>query len=647
MFREIYFENWPIDYDNRKEYIEKIQAKYGYLEKYLSVDGHGMHYRLTGLSKVNIFVGPNNSGKSRFLRELLMIKDYKVKIDYHWDYAFYNKSILLRLSRLIELVIKENKTIFSDEEHKMFLQSASKKINHGNSPTILSDLFNKIMTGYERDSGYLPHLHAKAHHEIDYFLENGILYLEDGKFILNDTVRNEFNFLNNRIYIPILRGLRPFDSISVEDKDIYYQRTEKDYFPREKDLDEPIPKRTDFTMYTGLTFYEELRKHLLGDQPDRDRIKRYEHFLSTEFFNDQLVTLIPKLSSDVINVKIGNEEYPIYELGDGIQSIILITFPLFMEEEGIFFIEEPELFLHPEMQRRLVEVLTDDERWPKAVFFITTHSNHLLDLSLNNNMVSLFTVNKKPEFTIEKPRYEVQHRQKPDQYMMSLLGVRNTSVMLSNCTIWVEGITDILYLRKWLEIFMDHHHEHDKTNQIFVESTHFTFMEYHGCDSLRHWGSCEEEGVEINSFTRNILLIKDNDSQIEENSKNDIVYKKNMKIDKRMKQIFGDDFILLDNGEIENYISTKVLKEKFIKDKVDIKIDFKENDFKLRKLFKYLDGYLKEKKYQGNKKYETGKKRKKPFCRDIVSLTTEWDDLSEEAKKLTKKIYSFIKKHNS
>ena len=55
-------------------------------------------------------------------------------------------------------------------------------------------------------------------------------------------------------------------------------------------------------------------------------------------------------------------------------------------EEMLFFIEEPELNLHPGLQRKLIEAMLSDE-FSNHQFFLTTHSNHLLDLTLDYSFV--------------------------------------------------------------------------------------------------------------------------------------------------------------------------------------------------------------------------------------------------------------------
>ena len=116
-----------------------------------------------------------------------------------------------------------------------------------------------------------------------------------------------------------------------------------------------------------MQFYENVKNYLLGDLEQRKIISDYEKYLSKTFFDNEPVVIIPKINDDVLTVRIGEEEYKIYELGDGIQSIILITFPLFLYLDKakstsiLVFIEEPEVGLHPKLQRKLIKTLLDDK----------------------------------------------------------------------------------------------------------------------------------------------------------------------------------------------------------------------------------------------------------------------------------------------
>lgn len=93
----------------------------------------------------------------------------------------------------------------------------------------------------------------------------------------------------------------------------------------------------------------------------------------------------------------GGEEYPIYQLGDGLQSLIICTYPIVTEQKpgSLFFIEEPDLGMHPSLQRSFVDVLKSYHLKKGHQFFLTTHSNHLLDLLEDDELVSIFSFSEK------------------------------------------------------------------------------------------------------------------------------------------------------------------------------------------------------------------------------------------------------------
>ncbi len=89
-------------------------------------------------------------------------------------------------------------------------------------------------------------------------------------------------------------------------------------------------------MFSGLSLFADLRRRLLGrTQSERDSVRQYEDFLADNFFGGSKVTLVPveEDGNDVVHIKIGNkEDYPIYQLGDGLQSLIICTYPIVTEQ---------------------------------------------------------------------------------------------------------------------------------------------------------------------------------------------------------------------------------------------------------------------------------------------------------------------------
>ncbi len=367
---------------------------------------------LAGLSRVNFLVGPNNSGKSRFLRELTRID--KLRFGPAGGFVEMAK-IAEDFKTGIDAIIRGGVTEIGGFKSGTSSYPSFDFIAEADKP------FDDLRTLIDRAATADP-----ASHPIQtttYGTTSGELTRQIKQLGEQTKQRADVFFATLptppkllRLYIPALRGLRPFQGVG----DCYAERTQTDYFSTT-----PIP-----TIFTGLTLHTELEALLLGDLAARKSVERFQTFLSRSFFGGQDVALIPRKGAGVLYIKIGEEvELPIYSLGDGIQMIIIITFPLFQNagKPAIVCIEEPELFLHPGLQRVLLKTLID---FPENRYFVATHSNHLLDLSLEFDCVSVFTFHKELEDSdaAEKhARFRIERMSSHDHRTLQLLGTRNSS----------------------------------------------------------------------------------------------------------------------------------------------------------------------------------------------------------------------------
>lgn len=390
---------------------------------------------LKNLSKINIFVGSNNSGKSRFIRILFNQSSYSIiptTIDLFElnilidSYKNDVKSLLSRYNILDYGSIIANmssiESLNAIEINRAYLATLLKSVDLIANLNVEQSITTKFAS-----TGFSSNQHAEI---IKGLNKLGKKYLNRIKEIIGDSP-DIYSFKS--VYVPTLRGLRPFN----DDTDYYSQRTKQDYFTNLEETDE---------IFSGLEMYQKVKELLLGDLQSREKISDFQKFLGDAFFDGQQVALIPSIKSDVLYVKIGKEkEQPIYNLGDGIQSIIILTFPLFInkDENLLVFIEEPELYLHPGLQRKLIETFMSFKNFQ---YFITTHSNHFLDITLDVDAISIYTFRKQLENEIDTrevtANFVIENTSNEDNSILEMIGVKNSSVFLSNCTIWVEGITD-------------------------------------------------------------------------------------------------------------------------------------------------------------------------------------------------------------
>lgn len=477
------------------------------------------------LKRFNLLIGPNNSGKSRLLRQLFSspIDNLNVSLGGEFRYALESLGGIFKAVQadpnfgnfncngLLEIYEGECKSASSIKEHVSRFVAA---VNEASDP-------NRSLMG--SGLGSYPQVRDIAtRRRPSEELEN----LANSAQSLSGLKRH---------YIPILRGMRPLG----EGGDLFLERTVKDYFFNRK--------KENLNIVTGFNLYSLLVSNLLGQPEDRVRIRAYEKILGDEFFGGAEVTLIPEYGKDTVAVKIGeDDQFPIYNLGDGLQQVIIITSVAFLEKDfSIFFIEEPEACLHPGLLRKLAVFLLNHTQHQ---YISTTHSNHLLDLAETHGEVVIHRVCKVKAGSGQV--FKIQECTR-DRDLLNDLGVLASSVYLANSTIWVEGITDRLYLKVFMRKFLSSIEDGKMRQRYegFLENFHYAFVEYQG-GTLGHWGfddKCTAERLSASSLCATALLIADGDIT----GKGDRT--------EILKSEMADRFHLLPCKEIENAIPLEVI----------------------------------------------------------------------------------------
>ncbi len=587
---------------------------------------------MSNLSKINILIGPNNTGKSRLMRSLFSLKAIsfnprqflindlnkyfsEVPNDIHTNAraANYNTEGIMN-------ALKKRKTLESIWEGSNW-NDPHKGIFTQNIVTDEAQLANPER--WAQLTRRLHHVSQKHALKID-SITNGL----------------PENIKYWKIYIPTLRGLRPLTAGGNVAN--YTERTTEDYF---RDENGGNLLKENHQVFSGDSMHRLFMEHWLGDPEQRDLVRRYEEFLSKEFFQDKEIALIPRLDKDVLSIKIDKEEYPIYKLGDGIQHIIIMTLPVFLkdpDEKILLFIEEPEIYLHPGLQRQFINTLLSD-RFDNVQVFLTTHSNHLLDLTLDGEDVSVYKLQKdrsNSDSDNPNPKFSVNSSYKNDRSLLEEIGARNSSVFLTNCTIWVEGISDRLYFRKYFEIYQNEM----KKEKIFKEDRHFSFVEYSG-NNITHWSFLNEDtGIDVKSLCGTAFLIADQDGERKKD--------RNLKLE---KSLGTDHYYRLKCREVENLKTPAILRDtirNFIGE-VELSESFSQNTYKAKYMGKFIDdkiiiGECKRKFRVSDKAIpSSGALRgKADFAKKAVKHINKLADMSDEAIQICKKLYKFVSEHN-
>ncbi len=186
------------------------------------------------------------------------------------------------------------------------------------------------------------------------------------------------------------------------------------------------------------------------DPAQRRRYELLQQFEAefADFANFRNVSLSVPLNRAEINVTVNGHLRPLSRLGTGIGEclLILLVCKLAAEREvpiDIVLLEEPELHLHPGLQRKLLDRLSAYD----VQLILTTHSPTVINwVAAAGGRVF------RTEFDYDKERIGVRRVAGLTELRALLddIGLSPADVLLADKILWVEGPNDVPVFRAWL-----------------------------------------------------------------------------------------------------------------------------------------------------------------------------------------------------
>lgn len=147
--------------------------------------------------------------------------------------------------------------------------------------------------------------------------------------------------------------------------------------------------------------------------------------------------------------------------------------------------------------------------------------------------------------------------------------MRPSSLYLANCTIWIEGVTDRMYLSKLMQKYIQtldsstdsNDKEKAKKYKSFMPNFHYAFIEYAG-GNITHWSFLDDyptkkealdflennKGLTAKAITKNILLLADGDNE-----------GKAERLQEWQSDLKAENVHILPCKEIENTLSASII----------------------------------------------------------------------------------------
>ncbi len=280
-------------------------------------------------NRINVVIGPNNAGKSKFLRE---IAGCFHETDEKENYILEN----------IEFDLPTSEEVFNKSYD---IENKKTKDEHGN-------IFLRTFFNFENFHSYLNYNINKASFKVSFIDLRNYKYFLDcyGCLFLNYLgTENRLTMIKRKENITDLHFTPNFMSeIFNNSKNDKYKILEQ------------LSNDTKRIFNKDIVLDKETEPGMLSFRTGKD----------FSYYNDSLrkdSLVIGKLEKENI---LDNE-------GDGIKSFVSTYLSLKLDSKNIVLIDEPESFLHPPLARQLGEIIGSSATEDKQIF-ITTHSSEIL-----------------------------------------------------------------------------------------------------------------------------------------------------------------------------------------------------------------------------------------------------------------------------
>ncbi|MGP0629313.1 ATP-dependent nuclease [Nitrospina sp. 32_T5] len=500
------------------------------------IDGIGIGgYRSFGelqkigpFKKINLFIGKNNSGKSNILLFLLdclpqILHDIKSEIitTYHQPSDFnlhrgnnseFNFSFAINKSgpnftyciesvKQLDSIKNEDIEILNtilniiSNKESFFWVDFKPPFPTDNLVNQISDQFRGIQDRNDFKQ-FWSKLTSRQGGQIDVWIKQSLLKIAY-KLIKGDAEKLTIDL------IPAIREIGLSNSQKKGDKDFSGQGIIEELF--------------------------KLQSPTIQEEKNKERFEKINKFVQTILRNKNVRIEIPH-DKQTINVRIDGKLLPIENMGTGFHEATIIAAAATAFTSQLVCIEEPELHLHPLMEKELLRYLSEQT---ENQYFITTHSNNLI----NTPEAAIFHVQlANGQTTVTSA---ITDNQKFS--ICADLGYKSSDLLQANCIIWTEGPSDRIYLNRWISTL----------DETLVEGLHYSIM-FYGGKLLSHLSADDpevEEFISLRKINRNISILIDSDKSGQGTQIN--------KTKKRVRDEFnkGPGFAWVTNGrEIENYI---------------------------------------------------------------------------------------------
>ncbi len=232
-----------------------------------------------------------------------------------------------------------------------------------------------------------------------------------------------------------------------------------------------------------------------------------------------------------IQIRAGGLLLPLSHYGSGVEQMLAMATKIVRHGSNkVVLIEEPEVHFHPDLQRKMLRFLADNQDTFKHQYLIATHSNVFIDqfLSIGGNIFYVY-INKDSESGQKYSLIDPLNTNNLSDLFYNL-GVKPSDLLLANGVLVVEGPTDKDVYADWAR----------KMGKPF-ERAHILVIDAEGAGSIKKYLSSEV----VQRTTFKLFCLADRNAKWVREKAEDVVPKANTQF--------------LDKGDLEDYYPRDII----------------------------------------------------------------------------------------
>lgn len=365
--------------------MSQVQITYLHIQNFKSIK----NLEIKNIQNALIFVGKNNAGKTSLLQALNSVSDHYQINENDFDELGKNIeiSISLHITKDDLSLLHENGIVSQYKKYDLWYKDFCKKLpSYLEEELTFTFVCNKEGTarfqdGFQKNNRYIPEVFPTTYvinseRKMEQLQNDLLLIQEDELFKLMRT--NCCMFDRTKVCTHC------FNCIGL-----IHQKT-----PEELNAFE-ASKLFEYKLY--LINIDQFEKRV------NDSFRRNGGYDTISFYMDYDINEMLKVKAEAYN-KERDVAIPVEHLGKGMRSIYMLSLlEAYINEPStipcIVMVEEPELFLHPELQKIASEVLYRLSRKNQVIF--STHSPNLL-FNFNQRQIRQIVLNRNCESQVQE-----------------------------------------------------------------------------------------------------------------------------------------------------------------------------------------------------------------------------------------------------